>query len=118
MPPTYIFNGMEIIESKAPSHSADGPKWLPCEHLKPLLTILLSKSSQIENVDTGWSRAKLVITTSNGFTSNIAKTAAQKHGLTFYANNDSHYLVSYGLYCEFCQQGIDWPQDQATINEI
>jgi len=117
----YSFDGAAITVSTEDPHWkvwASNQRWVPCEHLRPLITALLAKGAHIESADTGWSKAKLVVTLGKGLNPNVAQAVAKEHGLEFYENNDSHYLVAYGWFCEHCQQGIDWPQGQSTINAI
>jgi hypothetical protein len=109
----YHFNGTEITVSTDDPQlraRASGQHWIPCEHIKPLLAMLLSKGAQIDAVETGWSKAELVVTMNKGFASSTAQEFAKDYSLLFYENNDTHYLVAYGCFCEECRQGVEWPQ--------
>ena len=114
----YSFDGSAItLSTTDPDRKAwaAAQRWLPCEHLKPLLVALLARGAGIERADSGWGEAKLVITLDTGLTRNAAKAAARAHGLSFLENNDPHYLLAHGWFCERCKQGLEWPQRQSTI---
>jgi len=115
----YSFDGVAITmatfdpDRKA---SAAQQKWVPCGHLTPLLASALARGAQIQSADTGWTQAKLVVTLNKGPNPSIAQAVAKDRGLSFHQNDDSHYLVAYGWYCDACSQGLDWPQQQATMD--
>ena len=117
----YSFDGVAItITTSDPDRkeSAAQQKWVPCEHLKPLLASALACGARIESAETGWTQAKLVVTLTKGPNPGIAQAVATDRGLSFYQNNDSHYLVAYGWFCDACSHGLDWPQQQATMDAI
>jgi hypothetical protein len=114
----YSFDGSAITVSTTDRDRkawAGAQRWLPCEHLKPLLVALLAKGAGIERADSEWGEANLVITVSAGLTRSAAQAVAWTHGLSFLENNDPHYLLGHGWFCERCKQGLEWPQRQSTM---
>jgi hypothetical protein len=77
-----------------------------------------AKDAQIEGVDTGWAKAKLVINLDKGLNPVASEAVAKDRGVSYYQNNDPHYLLAYGWFCEACAQGLEWPQQQAKIDVI
>jgi hypothetical protein len=117
----YSFDGSAItVFTNDPDRKAwaAAQRWVPCEHLKPLLAALMARGARLERADSGWSKANLVITLSTGLSPAAGGAVANARGLSFYANNDPHYLVAHGWFCESCQQGLEWPQRQSTIEGI
>ncbi|MNC86089.1 hypothetical protein D3C83_17220 [compost metagenome] len=117
----YSFDGSAItVSTNDPDRKAwaVAQRWVPCEHLKPLLAALVAKGAGIGHADSGWTQANLVITLSKGLSPGAAEAAAKARGLTFYENNDPHYLVARGCFCEACQQGLEWPQPQSVLDGI
>ncbi|BAV32769.1 hypothetical protein SCL_0447 [Sulfuricaulis limicola] len=117
----YNFDGNTITVATDDPHwknHASKQSWAPCEHLKPVLIAFLAKGVIIEGAGDGWSKAKLVVGLSKGLNRSATITEAKNRGLGFFENDAYQYPSTYGLYCEVCQHGIDWPQDQSTINAI
>ena len=117
----YSFDGAAItVTTDDPDRKtwAKDQRWIPCEHLKPLLISLVAKGAQIDSADTGWTKAKLVINLNKGLNPIVSGAVAKNRGVSYYQNNDPHYLVAYGWFCETCAQGLEWPQQQATMDAI
>ena len=117
----YSFDGTAItVATDDPDRKTWSKKqqWIPCEHLKPLLISLIAKGAQIEGAATGWTKAKLVINLDKGLNPIVSEAVSKDRGVSYYQNNDPHYLVAYGWFCEPCAQGLEWPQKQATIDAI
>jgi len=89
--------------------------WIPCQHLAPILSELLERGAVMDSVSTAWSKAELVVTLDRGLAAGATEQVARERSLSHYANNDSHYLVAFGLFCEHCRQGIEWPQATANM---
>lgn len=89
-----------------------------CSHLNSILESLISNGAKIEAIDSGWSEANLVVVLDKGLNPNVAKTIAKEHGLLFWKNNDPHYSIEYGLFCEKHKHDLSWPQGKSTIESI
>lgn len=117
----YSFDGSAItVSTNDPDRKAWAARqrWVPCEHLKPLLAALIAKGAGIERADSGWSEAELVITLTTGLNRGATEALAEARGLSFRENNDPHYLVARGWFCERCKQGLEWPQRASTLEGI
>ena len=116
------------IESLGPAWELDDLPWWKCqdlmetptlcEHLTPLLEALSVKGARVVGRDTGWTIAKLDVVLSKGLHPTAAKNLAALHGLKFTENDDPHYRIDYGLFCDACKHGLSWPQDKSTIEQI
>jgi len=89
-----------------------------CPHLNSVLESLISSGAKIEAIDSGWSKANLAVVLDKGLNPNVAKNIAKELGVEFWKNNDPHYSIEYGLFCEKHKHGLSWPQNMATIESI
>ena len=89
-----------------------------CEHLQGLLNDLLTHGAEIVRVETSWSEAELVVVLDRGLTPALGVAKAQAHGVEFWRNDDAHYSIEFGCFCNTHKQGLSWPQDQATIGAL
>jgi hypothetical protein len=117
----YSFDGSAItVSTDDPDRRAwaRAQRWVPCEHLRPLLAALMARGAGIERADDGWSAANLVITLTKGLNPAATQAVARARGLSFRESNDPHYLVAHGWFCESCRQGLEWPQRQSIIDGL
>jgi len=89
-----------------------------CNHCRAVLDGLLARGASVLRVETCWSAAELVVVLDKGLTPALAEEVAGKAELEFWQNNDAHYSIEYGLFCNEHKQGISWPQSAADIADL
>src|SRR5690348_5391330 len=88
-----------------------GERWHVCEHLAPVLALLLRQPAVVTSVSTAWTRTALAIAVSEGPTLDaLPSRIALPRGVEPWRNDDRHYAVEFGVACAACRQAISWPQ--------
>ncbi len=89
-----------------------------CEHLRPLLEALASKGMSIERPEAGWTNAELVVVLNKELQPNIAEAEAKARGVVFWRNDDAHYSIEFGFFCNEHKHSVSWPQSEAVMTSI
>ena len=91
--------------------SGSGERWRVCEHLAPLLALLLRQPAVVTSVSTAWTRTELAIAISRGpALGDLPSLAALPSTVEPWRNDDAHYALELGVACKVCRQAISWPQ--------
>ena len=83
-----------------------------CLHLLPFLTELRAQGSSVVQVDEGgWSNCILSVNLDEG--PSIIKAEEVfilPAGVKLWHNDDGHYAIENGLFCEQCRHSLSWPR--------
>ncbi len=89
-----------------------------CMHLKPILDSLTANGATIERLETAWTNAELVVVLNKGLHPNAGEAEAKVRGLVFWKNDDAHYSIEYGFFCNEHKHSISWPQNEAKMDKL
>lgn len=83
-----------------------------CIHLRPILATLRSQGSTVIASDVGWSVAKLALSLDRGPPMEKLNQFAIDFDkcVEVWENNDPHYSIENGVFCNCCKQGMSWPK--------
>lgn len=88
-----------------------------CIHLLPFLTKLGELGSSIIQVsDEMWSNCVLNVALDRG----PSRTQAEElfelpDGIKLWHNDDRHYAIENGLFCERCKHSLSWPRTEGEV---
>lgn len=87
-----------------------------CSHLLPFLEKLKAKGSNVVRVEEGWSNCALNITLDQGPSITLAEEMfAISDGVRLWHNDDGHYAIENGLFCDQCKHSLSWPRAKHEI---
>ena len=91
--------------------TGERPVDLLCEHLREPLSALLAGGALIRGASDAWMRVGMNVILDRG----PDRGGAEVLGLvqppvSFWANDDSHHAVAFGLLCGRCRHALSWPQ--------
>jgi hypothetical protein len=83
-----------------------------CVHLSPFLSELKREGSSVVGVsDDAWSNCVLSVTLDRGpgiaQAQNVLTLPA---GIKLWHNDDGHYAIENGLFCDSCKHSLSWPR--------
>lgn len=83
-----------------------------CRHLLPFLTKFRAQGSSVVRVDEGgWSNCVLSINLDVGPTMSRAEEILLLPAeVKLWRNDDGHYAIENGLFCEQCRHSLSWPR--------
>ena len=82
-----------------------------CVHLKPYLDLLTRDGAEIVAWDRGWTLCPLNLVLSKGPTIEEAKALGTlPEAVELWFNDDGHYALENGLFCNVCKVGLSWPR--------
>lgn len=79
-----------------------------CEHLDPIVKVMLTRGNAIDTVETGWSNAELVVTL------RTREDLRELHQplpacVEKWKSTDPHYPRQEGLFCTAHKHSVGWP---------
>lgn len=82
-----------------------------CEHIKNILMHEEERGNKIKEKSEGWSKANLVIDMEKSIDVDYANSLIQQGAkLRYWENNDTHYVLQKGYFCNECKQSIAGPK--------
>lgn len=82
-----------------------------CEHIKMILTHEEKRGNKIKEQSEGWSKANLVIDMEASLDVDYANSLIVSGvKLRYWENDDSHYPLQKGFFCDECKQAIAGPK--------
>jgi hypothetical protein len=88
-----------------------------CIHRLPFLTKLRERGSSIAGVSAEmWSNCVLNVALAQGPSRAQAEDLFElPDGIKLWHNDDSHYSIENGLFCEICKQSLSWPRVEGEL---
>ncbi len=82
-----------------------------CEHIKKILIHEEKRGNNIKEKSAGWSKADMAIDMEKSLDVDYANSQILSGiKLRYWENNDSHYSLQKGFYCDECKQSIAGPK--------
>lgn len=83
-----------------------------CRHLSPFLVKLRAQGSSIVRVEEdGWSNCVLSVSLNEGPSlARVEEVFVLPAGVKLWHNDDGHYSIENGLFCEQCKHSLSWPR--------
>jgi hypothetical protein len=88
-----------------------------CAHLSPYLLKLKAQGSSVILVsDDAWSNCVLNVTLDRGPSISEAESfLSPPDGIKLWHNDDGHYAIENGLFCESCKHSLSWPRPEKGL---
>ena len=82
-----------------------------CEHIQKIINHEIKRNNKIKEISRGWSNVELVIDMKEKLDVEYIDTLIESGiKLKRWENNDNHYLLQIGYFCEACKQSIAGPK--------
>lgn len=82
-----------------------------CEHIRKILIHEEARGNKIKECSEGWSKANLVIDMEKSLDVDYANSLViSGEKLRYWENNDSHYTLQKGFFCDACKHSIAGPK--------
>jgi hypothetical protein len=80
-----------------------------CKHLSPILKNDLENGNQVLEFSNGWSNAEMVYDMSRPLNIREIITLSLDNCVVYWENQDTHYRIQLGYYCNVCKHSIAGP---------